>query len=163
MPARNIALALLYSTLASGVTAHQLPSTALHAPQHQTEPAQQEPRQPSEEESVASSVAIDGLSAPQPPEVISRDAAGRVTVRAVRVHEALSIDGRLEEAVYQEVPPLSDFIQVEPDAGAPATEDTEAWVFFDDDNLYISARAWDSAPESEWVANEMRRDNFNVL
>jgi len=163
MPTRNIALALLYSTLASGVTAHQLPSTASHAPQHQTEAAQQEPRQPSEEESVASSVAIDGPSAPQPPEVISRDAAGRVTVRAVRVHEPLSVDGRLEEAVYQEVPPLSDFIQVEPDAGAPATEDTEAWVFFDDDNLYISARAWDSAPESEWVANEMRRDNFNVL
>ncbi len=24
--------------------------------------------------------------------------------------------------------------------------------------IYVSARAWDSAPESEWVANEMRRD-----
>ena len=164
MPTRNLALALLYSTLASGVTAHQLPSTALHAPRHQTEPAaQQEPRQPSEEESVASRVAIDGPSAPQPPDVMSRDAVGRVTVRAVRVNEALTIDGRLEEPVYQEVPPLSGFIQVEPDAGAPATEDTEAWVFFDDDNFYLSARAWDSAPESEWVANEMRRDAFNVL
>ena len=36
-------------------------------------------------------------------------------------------------------------------------------MFFDDDNVYVSARVWDSAPESEWVANEMRRDSFNVL
>ena len=25
-------------------------------------------------------------------------------------------------------------------------------------NIYVSARVWDSAPESEWVANELRRD-----
>ena len=24
--------------------------------------------------------------------------------------------------------------------------------------MYVSARIWDSAPESDWVANEMRRD-----
>ena len=29
---------------------------------------------------------------------------------------------------------------------------------FDETNVYVSARIWDSAPESEWVANEMRRD-----
>ena len=36
-------------------------------------------------------------------------------------------------------------------------------MFFDDDNIYVSARAWDSAPESQWIANEMRRDSFNLL
>ena len=44
----------------------------------------------------------------------------------------------------------------------PATEKTEAWILFDDDNLYISARCWDSHPERE-VANELRRDNGNIL
>ena len=42
--------------------------------------------------------------------------------------------------------------------GAPPTQPTEVWIGFDDENVYVSARAWDSAPESEWVANEMRRD-----
>ena len=29
---------------------------------------------------------------------------------------------------------------------------------FDGTNIYVSGRLWDSAPSSEWVANEMRRD-----
>ena len=105
---------------------------------------------------------IDGPPPPQPPDVISRDRAGRATVRAVRVGEALAIDGRLDESVYAAVPALSDFIQQEPTEGAPATEQTEVWVLFDDDNIYVSGRCWDSAPESRWVANEMRRDSFNI-
>ena len=47
--------------------------------------------------------------------------------------------------------------------GAPASEQTEVWVLFDDDQIYVSFRCWDSAPESRWVANEMRRDNFGVF
>ena len=48
------------------------------------------------------------------------------------------------------------------DEGEPATEKTEAWILFDDANLYIAARCWDSHPERE-VANELRRDNGNML
>ena len=105
---------------------------------------------------------IDGPPAPQPPEVISRDAAGRVTVRAVRLAEPIELDGGLDEPVYQDSPSMSGFIQQEPAEGTPATEETEIWVFFDRDHVYISARCWDSAPESEWVANEMRRDSLNI-
>ena len=43
-----------------------------------------------------------------------------------------------------------------------ATEKTEAWIMFDDTNVYVSARIWDSAPESQWVANEMRRDTSQL-
>ena len=105
---------------------------------------------------------IDGPPPPQPPDVISRDPAGRATVRAVRVVDALTIDGTLDERVYETVAPFGGFIQMEPTAGAPATERTEAWVFFDDTHLYIAARAWNAAPESEWVVNEMRRDSVNL-
>ena len=59
-------------------------------------------------------------------------------------------------------PPITEFIQQEPDEGQPATEKTEAWILFDDMNLYICARSWDSQPERE-VANELRRDNGNIL
>ena len=109
----------------------------------------------------AAAGAIDGPPPPQPPAVISRNAAGRATIRAVRV-EGLTIDGTLDEPLYQEVPPISGFIQQEPVEGVPATEQTEAWVSFDDDHFYLSVRCWDSAPESQWIVGDMRRDSFNV-
>ena len=105
---------------------------------------------------------IDGPPPPEAPATISRDAAGRATIRAVRV-AALALDGALDEAVYRDTPPFSDFVQTLPLEGQPASERTEVWVLFDDDNFYISARCWDSAPESQWVVNEMRRDSFNIL
>ena len=101
---------------------------------------------------------IDGPGAPVPPAVMNRDGEGRVTVRAVRLAAALELDGVLDEAVYGTVPAITGFTQLVPDAGEPATERTEAWVLFDEENVYVSARVWDSAPESEWVADEMRRD-----
>ena len=57
---------------------------------------------------------------------------------------------------------MSDFIQAEPQEGAPATERTEAWVTFDHEYVYVSFRCWESQPE-RMVANEMRRDNGNVF
>ena len=49
---------------------------------------------------------------PLPPAVIgARDAAGRVTVRAVRIADPLRIDGRLDEAVYAREQTMSDFLQ----------------------------------------------------
>ena len=71
---------------------------------------------------------VDGPPPPQPPAVISRDAAGRATIRAVRV-DRVTIDGVLDERLYQDVPSVSGFIQQEPlEGAAPATEQTEVWV-----------------------------------
>ncbi len=101
---------------------------------------------------------IDGPPAPVAPAVMTRDEQGRTTVRAIRLDAAIRLDGVLDEPVYAAVPAVTGFIQQVPDIGAPATERTEAWVLFDETNVYVSARVWDSAPESRWVANEMRRD-----
>ena len=101
---------------------------------------------------------IDGPAAPVPPAVMTRDEEGRATVRAIRLDGSIDLDGVLDEAVYGTVPAISGFIQLTPDVGAAATERTEAWILFDETNIYVSARVWDSAPESQWVANEMRRD-----
>ena len=103
-------------------------------------------------------VDIEGPPAPIAPEVMTRDERGRTTIRAIKLTEPIRLDGRLDEPVYQNVKPVTDFIQQVPIEGAPASERTEAWVMFDDDAVYVTARVWDSAPESEWVANEMRRD-----
>ena len=102
--------------------------------------------------------AFDGPPAPVAPEVVSRDAAGRATIRAVRVQSPLRLDGVLEEALYRTVPSISDFVQVEPDEGAPATEKTEVWIAFDRDHVYVAFRCWDSQPDRR-VATEMRRDS----
>ncbi|HIE91828.1 MAG TPA: hypothetical protein EYQ83_02750 [Acidobacteria bacterium] len=106
---------------------------------------------------------IDGPPAPVAPATVARDASGDATIRAVRLDTPLGIDGVLDEGVYATVTPIEGFIQQLPDEGEPTTERTEAWVFFDTQNIYISARLWDRAPESEWVANEMQRDSFQLI
>lgn len=103
----------------------------------------------------------EGPAPPVLPETVARDADGRVTVRAVRVSAPLRIDGQLDEALYRTVTPISEFIQLEPQPGAPATEKTEVWIAFDKDNVYVAVRASESRPE-RMVANEMRRDAEGV-
>ena len=105
--------------------------------------------------------AIAGPPPPAPPATIARDTEGRVTVRAVRVTTPPRIDGGLDESFYASTPSLTDFIQTEPTAGAPATEKTEIWLAFDEDNVYVTVRAWESQPD-RMVVNEMRRDSPNV-
>jgi hypothetical protein len=109
----------------------------------------------------APDVEIFGPPPPVAPEVIARDDRGRTTVRATRLKEPIVFEGRLDDDVYRSVPPLTDFIQQEPHDGELATEQTEAWIFFDDRNLYIAARCLDSHPE-RMVANEMRRDHNDI-
>ena len=108
----------------------------------------------------ASTIAEGGQNepAPIPAGGISRNEKGNATVRAIRLMQPLQLDGVLDEAVYQSVPPIGDFIQAVPKEGAPATERTDVWVMFDADSIYVAARCWDSVPASQWVANEMRRD-----
>ena len=108
------------------------------------------------------SVAAPASGEPVPPEVYSRDRDGNVTIRAVRIREPLVIDGRLDEDVYNQISHLGAFIQQEPEEGDAASEPTDIWIFFDDKNLYVSARCWDSHPERV-VANELRRDANNIF
>ena len=103
-----------------------------------------------------------GVPPPVAPETVARDESGHATVRAVRINQPLQLDGRLDDEVYGNVRPIDGFIQQVPVEGVPATEPTEIWIFFDDDNLYIAARCYDSQPD-RIAANELRRDNGNIL
>ena len=106
---------------------------------------------------------IDGPPAPVPPATITRDANGRATVRAIRIDAPLRLDGVLDEPIYARVEPFGDFIQQAPDEGAPASEATDTWILFDDQSIYVGARVYESVPESEWIANEMQRDSFQLI
>ena len=105
---------------------------------------------------------IDGPTPPNVPDVINRDDAGNATVRAVRLDGSLDVDGELNEPVYRDVPAVSGFIQSLPNEGAAASELTEVWIMYDNENVYISARVHEGVPESLWVANEMRRDATGI-
>ena len=92
---------------------------------------------------------------------MTREGNGTTTVRAVRIDAPLRIDGALDEDLYQRVAPMTGFIQIEPDDGAVASERTELWLAFDNDNVYVSFRVWDSQMD-RLVATEMRRDNGSI-
>ena len=117
--------------------------------------------QSSAQSAPAAPTEIFGPAPPVPPAVIVRDASG-VTVRATRVRQRIDIDGDLDEEVYAQVQSMSDFIQNDPDEGAPATERTEVWLLFDDEHVYVVARCWETRPD-RIIANEMRRDNTRVV
>ena len=62
------------------------------------------------------------------------------------VSEAPSIDGVLDDAIWSSILPITDFIQEEPDNMAEPTENTEVYITYDDNSLYVAARMYDSEP-----------------
>jgi hypothetical protein len=105
---------------------------------------------------------LDGIAMPVPPETVRRDDKGRAVLRAVRIDTPLRLNGRLDDEVYATVPGAGGFIQQVPREGQPATEATEVWIFYDDENIYFAARCFDSQPD-RIAADELRRDNGNVF
>jgi hypothetical protein len=67
------------------------------------------------------------------------------------------IDGRVNEAVWQSVPPYSTFTQQDPIEGAPASEKTEVRIIVGNGNVYIGIIAFDSDP-SKIIVSQARRD-----
>ena len=100
----------------------------------------------------------DGPPAPVPPEVITRAASGQATVRAIKLTSPLKVDGQLDEDVYAREKPFGGLIQVTPRYGERQTERSDVWITYDDQNIYVTCRCWDSAPPDQWIVNELRRD-----
>jgi hypothetical protein len=101
---------------------------------------------------------IDGSPAPVPPQSITRDDRRRATVRAIKLTQPLRVDGQLDDEVYAQHAPFGGFIQVAPVYGEESTERTDVWISYDEDNIYVSARVWDTASPERWISNELRRD-----
>jgi hypothetical protein len=78
-------------------------------------------------------------------------------VTAVRVRETMTLDGRLDEPMWTEAAPATDFIQKFPNNGAPSTERTEVRFLYDDDNLYVGVVCFDSEPD-RLVIKDLRED-----
>ena len=74
---------------------------------------------------------------------------------AYRTYENVEIDGELTEADWQKATPIRQFIQYEPDVGAPLTEATEVRILYDEKHIYFGFVC--SEPDrSKIIANKMR-------
>ncbi len=77
-------------------------------------------------------------------------------VIAIRLEQPLNIDGILDESLYSTTA-NDHLVQFQPNNGVLCSEDTEFWVGYDDNALYIGAMMYDSSPDSI-VARMSRRD-----
>jgi len=80
-------------------------------------------------------------------------------IQAVRVTDAIKVDGLLNEPVWSTAEPATDFRQETPTEGAPASEKTEVRVLYDDKNLYLGIRAFDS-DAAHLNARDLVRDSL---
>ena len=67
--------------------------------------------------------------------------AGRVTMRPGRTQTAPNVDGRLDDAVWQDAVRITEFVQRQPVDGAPATENTDVFLAYDSSNIYLAFHA----------------------
>ena len=66
---------------------------------------------------------------------------GRPTLRPTRTDVRPDIDGRLDDLVWRNALRITEFVQESPLEGAPATEETEVWISYDSQNLYVAVHA----------------------
>jgi hypothetical protein len=105
---------------------------------------------------MACAVAATASAQPSPRPSVTATPARRAV--AVRTSEAPVIDGQLDERLWQQAAPVTDFIQTEPSEGLPASEPTEVRILYDDNALYIGVMCFDSDP-AHIVSSDSRRDS----
>ena len=74
---------------------------------------------------------------------------------AVRASGSIDVDGRLDEAVWAQATPVTDFRQEIPLEGRPGTQRTEIRFAFDEDAIYVGAMLFD---DGEITPRMTRRD-----
>jgi hypothetical protein len=96
----------------------------------------------------ASAVAVADDLTPAPP-----------TMKAYGLESPPLLDGLvLGDPAWDRVTPATDFWQIQPDDGQPATQRTEVFIGFDEANLYVGVVAYDEEP-TEIITSDRRRDS----
>lgn len=90
----------------------------------------------------------------------SASASPEQTLRAVRVEEGPKFDGYLDDKVWEQAIPFTEFKMVEPTPNSDPTEKTELRIIYDRDNLYLGIHCFDSEP-SKISGQTMAHDAFD--
>jgi len=84
--------------------------------------------------------------------------AQRRSAAAARSSAPPVTDGAIGEDEWRGATEFSDFLQLEPQKGAPATQATRGYLLFDDTHIYIAVHAYDDSP-AEITAQLNDRDS----
>ncbi|OLC04452.1 MAG: hypothetical protein AUH45_03055 [Gemmatimonadetes bacterium 13_1_40CM_69_22] len=95
---------------------------------------------------------------PRPPRR-APDPPPPTSVAATRAARPPAIDGRDDDAVWREAPPITAFQEWRPSEGGPPKLPTEAKIAYDAANLYVFVRSFDPHPDSI-ITVLSRRDYF---
>ena len=101
-----------------------------------------------------SEVATDG-AAQQPEQAAD---PSKPTMRVRRATSAITIDGRLDDEAWVSAVAIDDFTQVDPVEGAAPTQRTVMRLLYDENNLYVGVRCYETDP-SLIIARDMTRDS----
>ncbi len=89
-------------------------------------------------------------------------------LKACRITEEITIDGRLFESAWKKSDVATGFVQTEPTPGLPATFETESYFLYDNNAIYIGAKMYD--PEPDKILKELslrdmigNADNFRIF
>lgn len=82
------------------------------------------------------------------------------TYQTVFTATAPEIDGLMNDSCWNTVEWKGDFIQIQPSENKPPSQQTSFKILFDDNNLYVFIRAFDTEPKK--ISRRIsRRDNFD--
>jgi hypothetical protein len=74
---------------------------------------------------------------------------------ATRISFPPTINGNLDDEAWQSGTWTGEFIQNQPYSGKPETQETEFKILFDDNNIYVAIKAYDTSPDS--IVNRLTR------
>src|SRR6478736_7788249 len=74
---------------------------------------------------------------------------------AIPASSPIVLDGKINEEIWQQAPPIVDFVQRDPDEGRPPSMRTEARVAYDEVALYVAVRAYD--PDASKIVGILTR------
>ncbi len=89
---------------------------------------------------------------------MARDNVTPRKLTAYKLTTNITLDGKLDESVWL-LPSVDDFTQRDPNEGQPASEITNVWIAYDEENIYVAAKLFDSRPD-EIDASLARRDSW---
>jgi Domain of unknown function (DUF5916)/Carbohydrate family 9 binding domain-like len=75
--------------------------------------------------------------------------------KATKVSNAPAVDGVLDDEAWKEGTWADEFTQNRPHNGKPSIQRTDFKILFDDDNLYVAIRSFDTSPDS--IVNRLTR------
>lgn len=78
------------------------------------------------------------------------------TVTAGITDEQMTIDGMLNEDIWSKLSPAKSFHQYFPNDSLLATNDTEMYFTYDEDNLYVGFKIYGEG--NDWIINSLKRD-----